>query len=368
MLVQVVTMSLNLTSKLDYTTTKFKQEFSKISTKSEKLFKSRNMYSDFNYNYDYNLWGKDQSNKTLDYPQFATSLNKRKQENASETFPTRIYGLLPVEYDGGFVNDNGSSLLDNFYTSENGTLTTNEIQFSTPILYILCMMFIYGFIILVVCIYALYSHRKRIGYNYDEQLDEYSSSEEIDEYIREKADFLNESPNKNMFNDKPKEMDTNYINAIGGNTNIKLTVSSKKDQENLKNSLSNEDTEDDESEENNFICIEMKACKNSYEKLSTEDEQEEKNPNRNVSLPSESFNYLHKLFHYFPTKKNYSLISSNEKQTNSKRNQSYSNTFKNSTSLFKCKKNDGIIRNPPNINKSSSLILDAEKIFVENRL
>ena len=230
------------------------------------------------------------------------------------------------------------------------------------------MMFIYGFIILVVCIYALYSHRKRIGYNYDEHLDEYSSSEEIDEYISEKAGFLNESLNKNIFNDKPKEMHTNYINAIGGNKNIKLMVSSEKDQENFKNSLSNEDTEDDESEGNNFICIEMKSCKNSYEKLPTEDELEGKNYNRNVSLPSESFNYLHKLFHYFPAKNNYSRINSNEKQTNSKRNQSYLNTFKNSTSLLKYKKTDGIIRNPPNINKSSSLILDAEKIFVENRL
>ena len=361
-------MSSNLTSMLYNVATKNKKGFTLKSTKSEKLFKSRNMYSDFNYNYDYNLWEKDQYNKSFDYPQIETLSQQRQQENEAAT-PSRIYGLLPIEYDGGFVNDNSSSILGDFYGSENETLTTNENQFSTPIMYIICMMAIYGFIILVVCIYALYSHRKRIGYNYDENLDGYSSSEEMDESICERSHYLYRSLNTNESGEKTVQIDTNYINAIESKADKEIMISTKNDNSAFENSLSDEGTGDDESDEKDFICIEMKVCKNSYEKLATNDEQEEDHFNQNLSRPLQSLNYLDKLFQYIPIKNNNSRLISNQKPIKSKKNQKYSNMLKNSfsVSMLSNKRSDISIVDQHKIS-NSPLILDVEKIYVENKL
>jgi hypothetical protein len=347
----------NSTNKLDNNNkaSKIQLNLSKMSSKREKLFKSRSMYSDFNYNYDYNLWEREQHNKSFDYPQIAAYLQQ----------PSRIYGLLPVEYDGGFVNENASSILGDFYGAENETLATNENflsnQFSTPIMYILCMMIIYGFIILVVCIYALYSHRKRIGYNYDdslEHLDGYSSNEEIDEAYSERSEFLAASSNKNEnFKKTQIQIDTQYINALGANKDRELKDSSQNFNSAFENSLSDEDADYNVGDEKNFICIEMKPCKNPYEKLATDDAELHENQ---FSPHLQSINYLDKIFQYIPTKNNYSRVNSNEEEDNFKtmRDQKCLN------SSLEARLND----KKSNCNKygNSALILDVEKIFAEN--
>jgi len=366
----------NSTNKLDNNkASKIQLNLSKMSSKREKLFKSRSMYSDFNYNYDYNLWEREQHNKSFDYPQIAAYLQEKQQDQAAAAaaaaMPSRIYGLLPVEYDGGFVNENASSILGDFYGTENETLATNENflsnQFSTPIMYILCMMIIYGFIILVVCIYALYSHRKRIGYNYDdslEHLDGYSSNEEIDEPYGERSEFLAASSNKSEnWKTTQIQIDTHYINALGANKNREAKDSSQNFNSAFENSLSDEDADHNVGDEKNFICIEMKACKNPYEKLATDDVELHENQFSPPHL--QSINYLDKIFQYIPTKNTYSRVNSNEKEGKFKttRDQECLNSPLE-TRLNDKKSNCG--ENAPKENAYSPLILDVEKIFAEN--
>jgi hypothetical protein len=80
--------------------------------------------------------------------------------------------LIPNE------NDTSSQFLfdDNLYSSsENETLYRASdffSQLSTPLSYILFMLFIYSIIVFFVFISAVYSHRKRIGYNYSDSLDD----------------------------------------------------------------------------------------------------------------------------------------------------------------------------------------------------
>ena len=90
--------------------------------------------------------------------------------------------LIPTDYE---INNSSAYFIDNnVSTNETGSTSSLMTQLSTPILYIVFMMFIYALIILIVFISAIYSHRKRIGYTYDENLSDdcdSSSCESSDE-------------------------------------------------------------------------------------------------------------------------------------------------------------------------------------------
>ena len=168
------------------------------------------VFQEFNYNYDYNPWPQERSNKT--------QLPLAK---------TRFFGLLPIDYDGGFVVDNNnnnesSSVLSDLYASENrnGTLTASQVinnELSSPLMYIMSMLFVYAFIILVVFVFALYSHRKRIGYNYDDSLENLDSSEssceDLEDASSESAEFLL-SVNRDQTPEQTTPVDLGYIKAI----------------------------------------------------------------------------------------------------------------------------------------------------------
>ena len=111
-----------------------------------------------------------------------------------------------LEYDGSVVVDSNSSNIFGDYDGSQASASSsspvsqdqnNSIfgQFSTPIMYIICMLSLYAIIIFVVFISALYSHRKRVGYNFDETLDGESAStlDELDSNVQYKSFYDDEN-------------------------------------------------------------------------------------------------------------------------------------------------------------------------------
>lgn len=84
---------------------------------------------------------------------------------------SNLFGLVQTDYDGSLIFDNGSSIL-NDYSFENDTapFSSSQLisQLSTPLFYILFMLLVYVLIIFIVFMSAVYSHRKKVGFNYDE--------------------------------------------------------------------------------------------------------------------------------------------------------------------------------------------------------
>ena len=123
-----------------------------------KLNRMRKLFPDFYDNYDYD------------------SMQSNNRTPVSQAL--QIFGLSSSDYDTGLIFDNGSSLLSD-YSTENDTISSSQLisQLSTPLIYILFMLLIYSSIILVVFMSAVYTHRKRVGYNYDESFEEFTNQD-----------------------------------------------------------------------------------------------------------------------------------------------------------------------------------------------
>jgi hypothetical protein len=113
--------------------------------------------------------------------------NSNRSPFGSTSTPStlELLGLIPSDYDGGYLlADNGSVFMNDYDASitsnENETTAFTANQYSAPFIYIAFMLVIYVLISLVVFLSALYSHRKHVGYNYDDSLnqDSCSSSDE----------------------------------------------------------------------------------------------------------------------------------------------------------------------------------------------
>lgn len=127
--------------------------------------------------------------------------NESKDNNTNNLLlkSSEIFGLVPTDYDGSILFDNKSLLFqdDQDYSSSsssfyNDTFSSDQLvsQLKTPLFYILFMLLIYGAIILVVFMSAIYSHRKRAGYSYED--DECSSRIEHRRLDEEEEDVVNE--------------------------------------------------------------------------------------------------------------------------------------------------------------------------------
>lgn len=90
---------------------------------------------------------------------------------------SNLFGLFPSDYEIS-SKQNDSFFLG--YNSEPDGISMGQL--SAPLMYILCMLGLYFVIITVAFMSALYSHRKQVGYNYDESVEynqnDDSSSEE----------------------------------------------------------------------------------------------------------------------------------------------------------------------------------------------
>ena len=132
------------------------------------------------------------------FPDFVDTYDYDKALNQSSSI--QLFGLLPTDYDGGLVVDNGTNILGEYSSEldepESAGLLVNQL--STPLIYILFMLLLYAAIIFVVFMSALYSHRKRIGYNYDEDFPDSTStnsSSDEDEVNEEEDVRVEEAPN-----------------------------------------------------------------------------------------------------------------------------------------------------------------------------
>jgi hypothetical protein len=119
------------------------------------------------------------------------SVGDRSLFGSTSTSSTlELLGLIPSDYDGGYLIADNSSVFLNDYdapttngggdTNENEKSVLTASQYTAPFLYIAFMLAMYVLISLIVFLSALYSHRKHVGYNYDDSLNEesFSSSDE----------------------------------------------------------------------------------------------------------------------------------------------------------------------------------------------
>lgn len=95
----------------------------------------------------------------------------------SSSSSSNLFGLFPSDYEISSKQNNSFFL--GFNSEPDGS---SMGQLSAPLMYILCMLGLYFVIITVAFMSALYSHRKQVGYNYDESVEynqnDDSSSEE----------------------------------------------------------------------------------------------------------------------------------------------------------------------------------------------
>jgi hypothetical protein len=105
-----------------------------------------------------------------------SSVNKKNSHNSEEEYDESTYPqiqyLFPVEY------EKNQSTFD--FSGNNQTDLQNSLmsQLSTPFLYICFMLIIYAIIVIVVLVSAVYSHRKKTGYHYEEDSSEYTDDSE----------------------------------------------------------------------------------------------------------------------------------------------------------------------------------------------
>jgi hypothetical protein len=130
---------------------------------------------------------------------------------------------------------------DSFYT-----------QMSTPLFYILFMFLIYILIITVIFMSAIYSHRKRVGYNYEDIEDEEAVEDEDD-------------PTKtvNIFKKKSSSDKLDIENELGDFDNEDNIFKSKQYQK-LKGGMKSNDDLDSDSDYFANSCDEQETSKKSY--------------------------------------------------------------------------------------------------------
>ena len=113
------------------------------------------------------------------FPEFYGSYDYEKVFNEN-TSSVQLYGLFPSDYDDGLSNTNGSHA-PGFYSENQNQKSILTTQLSAPLLYILFMFILYFIIISILFMSALYSHRKRVGYNYDENFEYSTQSDDCGE-------------------------------------------------------------------------------------------------------------------------------------------------------------------------------------------
>lgn len=106
------------------------------------------------------------------FPDFYDSYDYNTDEQNSSV---HLFGLFPSDYDSGLIYNNDSYFLGNNKSGEPLSITS---QLSAPLMYILCMLVLYLIIITVSFMSALYSHRKRVGYNFDDSVEYFNQSDE----------------------------------------------------------------------------------------------------------------------------------------------------------------------------------------------
>ena len=165
-----IDLTLNLTASILATlqSTKSLPVVSKRTQQTKKL--SNELFPDFNdYNYDF---GKSSSN-----------LGAVKNSKVNELNNSFFLDLLPTEdYDSSRLDINKTAVIipseeyfmNDYSSSSNltalGSASIGDFygQLLTPFLYILFIFLVYFLIISIIFMSAVYSHRKRVGYNYED--------------------------------------------------------------------------------------------------------------------------------------------------------------------------------------------------------
>ncbi len=106
------------------------------------------------------------------FPDFYASYDYNTDNNSSAF---QLFGLFSSDYDEGSV-PSGNESFSIGQKSEN-----SDSKISAPFFYVLFMLGLYLVIIFTTFISALYSHRKRVGYNYDDECST-SSDDSSDEH------------------------------------------------------------------------------------------------------------------------------------------------------------------------------------------
>ena len=152
------------------------------------------------------------------FPEFYGSYDYDKafNENASSV---QLYGLFPSDYDDGLSNTNGSHA-SGFYSENPDQKSILTTQLSAPLLYILFMFILYFIIISILFMSALYSHRKRVGYNYDENF-EYST--QSDDCVEENLVEKNSNQNEFLVHHSLYDEDTDESDSIYEARSLKST-------------------------------------------------------------------------------------------------------------------------------------------------
>jgi hypothetical protein len=135
-----------------------------------------------------------------------------------EISKSSVQYLLPIDYTNNFT-----SFDENNDTESSEPLITH---LSTPVLYLCFMLFIYASVILIVLISAIYSHRKRNGYSYeDDDLEEELS--ELSSYESSSEEHLPTLPNQSSV--KYTKLVTENIDDYNKPTNETNTIIISKD-------------------------------------------------------------------------------------------------------------------------------------------
>lgn len=130
-----------------------------------------------------------------------------------EISKSSVQYLLPIDYTNNFT-----SFDENNDTESSEPLITH---LSTPVLYLCFMLFIYASVILIVLISAIYSHRKRNGYSYeDDDLEEELS--ELSSYESSSEEHLPTLPNQSSV--KYTKLVTENIDDYNKPTNETNTI------------------------------------------------------------------------------------------------------------------------------------------------
>jgi hypothetical protein len=185
-----------------------------------KLKKLSNFFPDFYQNYDYDQLYVDEMQPTKD-------------------------NQTTDQYFGFFSNNN---YFNSSYMSDqlnNNSTSSIFSQLYTPLFYIVLLLIIYCFIVFVLFMSALYSHRKRVGYNYDECVDESGIDSEMPDLKRQrnelKVDITNEKTTKltrrsndSIYYTSVNDSDCNSDSEIYSEDSNKINNNAEKETENGK--------------------------------------------------------------------------------------------------------------------------------------